>query len=161
MFSRRKFLMAAGALSLMPLAASADDRGFLDLISSIKDRSEREYFERHRDDARWDGRYYYDRKTNRRYSRDDWRKELRRRHQEERRRGARPRLRRRCLRQGHKDHTVLCRCRKQDGLEKRTEKAWRCVIIANRCVIIGIQAKSFTEVNSCRPHPQSLALYQF
>ena len=90
MFSRRKFLMAAGALSLMPLAAPADDRGFLDLISSIKDRSEREYFERHRDDARWDGRYYYDRKTNRRYSRDDWRKELRRRHQEERRRGARP-----------------------------------------------------------------------
>ena len=90
MFSRREFLMAAGALSLMPLAASADDRGFLDLISNIKDRSEREYFERHRDDARWDGKYYYDRKTNKRYSRDAWRKELSRRHQEDKRRGVRP-----------------------------------------------------------------------
>ena len=30
----------------------------------------------------------------------------------------------------------------------------RCVIIANCCVIIGIRAKSFTKVNSCRPHPQ-------
>lgn len=90
MFSRREFLMAAGALSLMPFAASAADKGFLDLISNIKDRSEREYFERHRDDARWDGKYYYDRKTNKRYSRDAWRKELSRRHQEEKRRGARP-----------------------------------------------------------------------
>ena len=34
----------------------------------------------------------------------------------------------------------------------------RCVIIANCCVIIGIRAKSFTKVNSCRPHPQCLAL---
>ena len=90
MFSRREFLMAAGALSLMPFAASAADKGFLDLISNIKDRSEREYFERHRDDARWDGKYYYDRKTNKRYSRDAWRKELSRRHQDEKRRGARP-----------------------------------------------------------------------
>ena len=37
----------------------------------------------------------------------------------------------------------------------------RCVIIANCCVIIGIRAKSFTKVNSCRPHPQCLAFYQF
>ena len=37
----------------------------------------------------------------------------------------------------------------------------RCAIIANRCVIIGIRAKPFTGVNSCRPHPQCLAFYQF
>ena len=37
------------------------------------------------------------------------------------------------------------------------EEAGRCVIIANCCVIFGIRAKSFTSVNSCRPHPQCLA----
>ena len=79
MFSRREFLMATGALSLMPFAASAADKGFLDLISNIKDRSEREYFERHRDDARWDGKYYYDKYDNRRYSRSEWQREIQRR----------------------------------------------------------------------------------
>ena len=40
-------------------------------------------------------------------------------------------------------------------------KKKRCTINANCYVIIGIRAKSFTKVNSCRPHPQCLAFYQF
>lgn len=86
MLNRRSFLALAGLATFAPFAAQAADNGFLELLSGVKDRSEREYFERHRDDARWDGKYYRDSKTNKRYTRDEWRQELSRRHKEESRR---------------------------------------------------------------------------
>lgn len=80
--SRRVFLAALlGGATTGVLAA--DEDFFKNLIGEIKDRKERDFFERHRDDARWDGKYYYDREDNRRYTRDEWRKEMRWRYNEE------------------------------------------------------------------------------
>ena len=48
MLNRRSFLALAGLATFAPFAAQAADNGFLELLSGVKDRSEREYFERHR-----------------------------------------------------------------------------------------------------------------
>ncbi len=80
--SRRLFLVGlAAAASVEAYAAEGDF--FKELISGISDRSERDFFERHRDDGRWDGQYYYDRHNNKRYTRDEWSREMRWRYQEE------------------------------------------------------------------------------
>ena len=74
--SRRLFLVGlAAAASVEAYAAEGDF--FKELISGISDRSERDFFERHRDDGRWDGQYYYDRHNNKRYTRDEWSREMR------------------------------------------------------------------------------------
>ena len=55
--SRRLFI--AGLISTTSLGAYATEGDFFkELIGGIKDRSERDFFERHRDDGRWDGKYY-------------------------------------------------------------------------------------------------------
>lgn len=121
MLTRRRLVAAAGLAALAPLAASAADNGFMELLSSIKDRSEREYFERHRDDARWDGKYYYDRKSNKRYSRDEWRRELQRRHQDEVRRGGRN-DRRDDRRDDRKDRRDDRKDRRDDRKDRRDDR---------------------------------------
>ena len=92
MTNRRSFILALTAAALTPTVTYAAEAGdiFGNILQGIKDRKEREWYEKHRDEGRWDGKYYYDRKTNKRYSRDAWRKELSRRHQEDKRRGVRP-----------------------------------------------------------------------
>lgn len=78
MTSRRAFLAAAVAASLMsttPAAMAALD----DLLGGLTDAITRRYAEKHRDEARWDGKYYYDNYDNRRYTKKEWEKELSRR----------------------------------------------------------------------------------
>lgn len=87
MINRRLFLtsaalMLAAALPARSLAQEAD--GLKDLLSGIAGAASRRYIEKHRDDAEWDGQYYYDRYDRKRYSREDWLKELERRDREER-----------------------------------------------------------------------------
>ena len=80
--SRRLFL--AGLISSASVGAFAAEGDFFkELMRGIGDRSEREFFERHRDDGRWDGKYYYDRHNNKRYTRDEWRREMQWRYKEE------------------------------------------------------------------------------
>lgn len=80
--SRRMFVAALLGACTAP-AMAADGDFFKDLISGIKDDSERKFYESHRDDARWDGKYYYDRENNKRYTRDEWKKEMSWRYKEE------------------------------------------------------------------------------
>ena len=80
--SRRLFL-AVLISSASVGAYAADGDFFKELMRGIGDRSEREFFERHRDDGRWDGKYYYDRHNNKRYTRDEWRREMQWRYKEE------------------------------------------------------------------------------
>lgn len=80
--SRRMFLAALlGSAATVTLAADGDF--FKDLLGDIKDQKERDFFERHRDDAKWNGKHYYDRENNKRYTRDEWRKEMQWRYNEE------------------------------------------------------------------------------
>ena len=84
MLNRRNFLIALAA-GVAARPAAAEDRDFLkNLMDGIQDRREREWFERNRNEGRWDGHYFYDRHDGRRYTRDEWRREMRRRYKEER-----------------------------------------------------------------------------
>lgn len=64
-------------------AAEAGDI-FGGILQGIKDRKEREWYEKNRDEGRWDGKYFWDREDGKRYTRDEWQKELRWRYSEER-----------------------------------------------------------------------------
>lgn len=83
--SRRAFLAASVATAISSLVAPASwaaqgDGGVLsDLLSGVADSAARRYIEQHADEGRWDGKYYYDEYDNKRYTRDQWRKELERR----------------------------------------------------------------------------------
>ena len=85
MMNRRSVLVALTALSAVPALSLAADAGdiFGGILQGIKDRKEREWFEKHRNEGRWDGKYYYDREDGKRYTRDEWQKELRWRYNEE------------------------------------------------------------------------------
>ncbi len=77
MTSRRLFLTAAAAAAMVsaaPAFAALDD-----VLSGLSDAVSRRYAEKYRDDARWDGKYYYDKYDNRRYTRKEWHNELSRR----------------------------------------------------------------------------------
>ena len=82
MTSRRVFLSALALGALMPFSGTsraAEESGLRDLLGGMADAAARRYAEKHRDEGRWDGKYYYDRYDNRRYTRDEWRRELERR----------------------------------------------------------------------------------
>lgn len=84
MTNRRTFLVAAAALAVLPAASyAAEGDIFSGILQGIRDRKEREWFEKNRDEGRWDGKYYYDREDGKRYTRDEWQKELRWRYNEE------------------------------------------------------------------------------
>lgn len=85
MTNRRSFILALTAAALTPTVTFAADAGdiFGGILQGIKDRKEREWYEKHRDDGRWDGKYYWDREDNKRYTRDEWQRELRWRYNEE------------------------------------------------------------------------------
>ena len=85
MTNRRSFILALTAAALTPTVTFAADAGdiFGGILQGIKDRKEREWYEKHRDDGRWDGKYYWDRADNKRYTRDEWQRELRWRYNEE------------------------------------------------------------------------------
>lgn len=82
MTTRRQIVSAFLAAAVSPFAVNAwaaDSTGLSDLLGGIADVAARRYAERYRDEGRWDGRYYYDNYDNRRYTRDEWRRELERR----------------------------------------------------------------------------------
>ena len=82
MFSRRLLITgfaAAAASAIAPAVMAAGDGGFGDLLGGLADAASRRYAEKYRDDARWDGKYYYDKYDNRRYSRSEWQREIQRR----------------------------------------------------------------------------------
>ena len=81
MISRRLLItgFAAAAASAIAPAVMAGDGGFGDLLGGLADAASRRYAEKYRDDARWDGKYYYDKYDNRRYSRSQWQREIQRR----------------------------------------------------------------------------------
>lgn len=85
MTNRRSFLLALTAAALTPTVTYAAEAGdiFGNILQGIKDRKEREWYEKHRDEGRWDGKYYWDREDNKRYTRDEWQRELRWRYNEE------------------------------------------------------------------------------
>ena len=85
MLNRRAFIAAAAAAAIFPaVSQAADDSSiFGGILQGIKDKKEREWFEKNRNDGRWDGKYYYDREDGKRYTRDEWQKELRWRYNEE------------------------------------------------------------------------------
>ena len=85
MTNRRSFILALTAAALTPTVTFAADAGdiFGGILQGIKDRKEREWYEKHRDEGRWDGKYYWDREDNKRYTRDEWQRELRWRYNEE------------------------------------------------------------------------------
>lgn len=84
MTNRRTLLAAAAALAVLPVASHAAEGDiFSGILQGIRDRKEREWFEKNRDEGRWDGKYYYDREDGKRYTRDEWQKELRWRYNEE------------------------------------------------------------------------------
>lgn len=63
MFSRRLLITgfaAAAASAIAPAVMAAGDGGFGDLLGGLADAASRRYAEKYRDDARWDGKYYYD-----------------------------------------------------------------------------------------------------
>ena len=64
MLTRRMLIAAAGLAALLPAAQAADNPIFSEILSGVKDKATREYMERHRDDGRWDGKYFHDRQTN-------------------------------------------------------------------------------------------------
>ena len=76
MISRRLLITgfaAAAASTIAPAVMAAGDGGFGDFLGELA------YAEKYRDDARWDGKYYYDKYDNRRYSRSEWQREIQRR----------------------------------------------------------------------------------
>lgn len=80
--SRRAFLSWIAAATVVPFAGrveAAEESGLRELLGGIADAATRQYAEKYRDDGRWDGKYYYDRYDNRRYTRDEWRREIERR----------------------------------------------------------------------------------
>lgn len=82
MISRRLLITgfaAAAASAIAPAVMAAGDGGFGDLLGGLADAASRRYAEKYRDDARWDGKYYYDKYDNRRYSRSEWQREIQRR----------------------------------------------------------------------------------
>lgn len=82
MTTRRQIVSAFLAAAVSPFAVNAwaaDSTGLSDLLGGIADVATRRYAERYRDEGCWDGRYYYDNYDNRRYTRDEWRRELERR----------------------------------------------------------------------------------
>ncbi len=82
MKSRRALLSALALGALLPaaeLSRAADESGLRDLLGGMADAAARRYADKYRDEGRWDGQYYYDRYDNRRYTRDEWRRELERR----------------------------------------------------------------------------------
>ena len=84
MLNRRTFLAMAAAAAMVPAVSYADAGDiFGGILQGIKDKKEREWFEKNRNEGRWDGKYYYDREDGKRYTRDEWQKELRWRYNEE------------------------------------------------------------------------------
>ena len=63
MISRRLLITgfaAAAASTIAPAVMAAGDGGFGDFLGGLADAASRRYAEKYRDDARWDGKYYYD-----------------------------------------------------------------------------------------------------
>lgn len=78
--ANRRFLLTAAAvaavtMTTVPAAFAALD----DLIGGLTDAVTRRYAESHRNEARWDGKYYYDNYDNKRYTRKEWEREITRR----------------------------------------------------------------------------------
>ncbi len=82
MFNRRQFfaaaVLAAAPFIPIPALASPSDAILTGLVAGVTDAAVSAYIQKHYKDARWDGRYFYE--GDRRYSRDEWRRELERRH---------------------------------------------------------------------------------
>ena len=85
------------------------------------------YAEKYRDEGRWDGRYYYDRYDTRRYTRDEWRRELERRaRSEEDGRDWRDEKRRAWEEKRYgKNHRRFDRSRRDDDRVRRQDEAVR------------------------------------
>ena len=82
--SRRLFLSSVFGFAFLGQRAFAQEKSPLsEILSGISDRAMRDFVERHDKDGRWDGKYYYDRQNNKRYTKDEWRKELEWRFKEE------------------------------------------------------------------------------
>ena len=82
--SRRLFLSSVFGFAFLGQRAFAQEKSPLsEILSGISDRAMRDFVERHDKDGRWDGKYYYDRQNNKRYTKDEWRKELEWRYKEE------------------------------------------------------------------------------
>ena len=82
--SRRLFITSLVGLATLGRSAIAQEKGPLaELLSNVSDRSLRDFMEKHDRDGRWDGHYYYDRQNDKRYTRDEWRKELEWRYKQE------------------------------------------------------------------------------
>ena len=82
--TRRLFIASALGLAFLGSKAFAEEKSPLgEFLSSVKDKAMKDFMERHDKDGRWDGKYYYDRENNKRYTRDEWRKELEWRYKEE------------------------------------------------------------------------------
>lgn len=82
--SRRLFLSSVLGFAFLGQRAFAQEKSPLsEILSGISDRAMRDFVERHDKDGRWDGKYYYDRRNNKRYTKDEWRKELEWRFKEE------------------------------------------------------------------------------
>ena len=79
----RRTLIAMAALGLPALAHAAEDGLFGELLSGAKDAAYRKFLEDREGESHWDGKYYYDEYDNKRYTRDEWRRELERRYREE------------------------------------------------------------------------------
>lgn len=82
--TRRLFIASALGLAFLGSKAFAEEKSPLgEFLSNVKDKAMKDFMERHDKDGRWDGKYYYDRENNKRYTRDEWRKELEWRYKEE------------------------------------------------------------------------------
>ena len=82
--SRRLFIASMVGLATLGRSAIAQEKGPLaEMLSNVSDRALRDFMEKHDRDGRWDGRYYYDRHNDKRYTRDEWRKELEWRYRQE------------------------------------------------------------------------------
>lgn len=82
--TRRLFIASALGLAFLGSKAFAVEKSPLgEFLSNVKDKAMKDFMERHDKDGRWDGKYYYDRENNKRYTRDKWRKELEWRYKEE------------------------------------------------------------------------------
>lgn len=94
MLNRRKLFAAAAVLAaapLIPMTAAASpttDAILAGLLAGVTDAAVSAYIRKHYREARWDGHYFYE--GSRRYSRDEWRRELERRHRLEARRNPPP-----------------------------------------------------------------------
>lgn len=82
--SRRLFISSLIGLAAFGRVAVAQEKSPLaELLSDVSDQSLRDFIEKHDSDGKWDGKHYYDRQNNQRYTREEWRKELQWRYQEE------------------------------------------------------------------------------